>query len=289
MGKEHISPLVSVVVITYGHERFLLQCLESIVKQKTNFSYEIIISNDNSPDDSDGVIQKFIACNKKDNVTFRYFKHEINMGMTGNFIWTLSQSHGKYIAYCEGDDAWIDDNKLQLQVDYLDTHENISLCCGGFEDSFGLIQNIGAGKSVSGFEFTLEDNFKRWHTKSLTICFRNYPSLIPFLTKFKYARDIHLNYFLLNQGNGYYLNRVLGFYNIHEGGTVSLKSRDKLASMSYEVFNELYQLEQTKNLWQKVLVCNIINYKRNKKINLRYLHLNSIKDILLVIKALIRG
>lgn len=289
MEKEHIAPLVSVVVITYGHERFLLKCLESIANQKTDFMYEVIISNDNSPDDSDSIIRDFIANNARDNVIYRYFYHQNNKGMTDNFIWALSQSKGEYIAYCEGDDAWLDDTKLQLQVDYLSKHENISLCCGAFEDSSGKIHSLGQGRQACGFEFTLADNFKRWHTKSLTLCFRNYPSLVPFLRKFKLTRDIHLNYFLLNQGNGFYFNKVLGFYNIHEGGTVSLQSRAKLASMAYDVFNELYSLEKTKNLREMVAVCNVINYKRNRKINLRYLRVNSLRDVLLVIKALIKG
>lgn len=289
MEKEHIDPLVSVVVITYGHERFLLKCLESIVNQKTDFIYEVIISNDNSPDNSDSIIRNFIANNVRNNVIYRYFHHQNNKGMTENFIWALSQARGKYIAYCEGDDVWLSEAKLQLQVDYLIKHENISLCCGAFEDSSGKIHNLGHDRLTNGFEFTLKDNFRRWHTKSLTLCFRNYPALVPFLRKFKLTRDIHLNYFLLNQGNGFYFNKVLGLYNIHEGGTVSLQSRAKLASMAYDVFHELYSLEKTKNLWEKVVVCNVVNYKRNRKINLRYLRVSSVRDVLLVIKALIKG
>lgn len=121
------DPLVSVVMITYGHENYIQQAIESVLEQQCNFAFELIIANDCSPDNTDKIVEEIIKNHPKSNLIL-YHNHVKNKGIMPNFIWTLEQVKGKYIAICEGDDYWNDLFKLQKQVDYLELNTDCSLC-----------------------------------------------------------------------------------------------------------------------------------------------------------------
>lgn len=108
---------VTVVVITYGHQDYIQQTLQGILNQECNFSFEVIISNDNSPDATDEVIQQTLK-NYKNPSNIHYFYHTNNLGMMKNFEFVLKKASGNYIAVCDGDDYWTDNSKLQKQYDY---------------------------------------------------------------------------------------------------------------------------------------------------------------------------
>ena len=124
-------PLVSVIMITYGHEKYIKQAIEGVFLQKTKFIIELIISNDYSPDLTDTIVKDTIK-NTPDNIVVRYTCHSQNMGMIKNSLWTLSQAKGKYLAICDGDDYWINENKLQTQVDFLEQNPDFSICTHNF-------------------------------------------------------------------------------------------------------------------------------------------------------------
>ena len=120
--------LVSVIVPTYNQSEYLELTLLNIINQKTNFHYEIIISNDASTDNSDSVIQDIIKSKvNNENISIKYFNHEKNLGVIKNWMFCIEQCEGKYIAICEGDDYWIDENKLQKQTDFLEQNHNYGL------------------------------------------------------------------------------------------------------------------------------------------------------------------
>ena len=116
--------LVSVCVQTYNHEKYIKQCLDSILAQVTSFDFEIILGEDDSNDNTRNICIDY-AKNSPEKIKL-FLRHRkdviyINNVPTGryNFISNLNESRGKYIALCEGDDYWTDKNKLQKQVDFL--------------------------------------------------------------------------------------------------------------------------------------------------------------------------
>uniref|UniRef100_A0AAU6WSJ8 Glycosyltransferase n=1 Tax=Chryseobacterium endophyticum TaxID=1854762 RepID=A0AAU6WSJ8_9FLAO len=112
---------VSICITTYKHEKYIAQCLESIFAQEFNGTYEIIVCNDNSPDETEAVILEIINTHPKGN-TVKYFKNVPNLGYVKNTLFSFSKALGKYIAILDGDDYWIDPSKLQQQFDFLETH-----------------------------------------------------------------------------------------------------------------------------------------------------------------------
>lgn len=108
---------LSVIVIAYNHEKYLEQCLDSILMQDINFDIEIIIGDDFSNDNTPNIIK---AYHKKFPNIIRPFIRSQNLGATKNQYSCFLEAKGKYIAILDGDDLWTDKNKLKTQVDFLD-------------------------------------------------------------------------------------------------------------------------------------------------------------------------
>src|SRR6267378_159018 len=117
---------LSVVMVTYNHERYIAQALSSVVAQRTNFDFEIIVAEDCSTDGTRAIVMDFAR---------RYpgkilpLLRERNLGMMRNFKEALAASSGSYVALLDGDDYWIREDKLQAQVDFLDSHPDHAVCC----------------------------------------------------------------------------------------------------------------------------------------------------------------
>ena len=124
-------PMVSVIVMAFNHGPFIERCLNEILKQQTNFAFEIILGEDESSDETLDLCKK-IASENPDKIRLFLHSRENNILINGkrtgrfNFIYSLYLSRGKYIAMCDGDDFWTDPLKLQKQVDFLDTHKDYS-------------------------------------------------------------------------------------------------------------------------------------------------------------------
>lgn len=110
---------VSVVIATYNHERFLSQALESVVKQKVNFDFEVLVGDDCSTDNTANIVRKYAELYP--NIIVPFIR-EKNLGMAGNVMDLVLRAKGEYIAFIEGDDYWIDEKKLQKQIDFLDSN-----------------------------------------------------------------------------------------------------------------------------------------------------------------------
>lgn len=119
------KPTVSVCMITYNHEPFIRQAIDGILSQECNFSFELVIGEDKSSDNTRAICQEF---EEKYPEIIKIHLRETNIGVIQNFIKTLKVCTGKYIALCEGDDYWTDPQKLQKQVDFLENNEDFAIC-----------------------------------------------------------------------------------------------------------------------------------------------------------------
>lgn len=115
---------VSVCVMSYNLEKYIAEALDSILIQKVNFKYEIVVGDDFSTDKTREILQVYA---RKHPSIFKLLLHKCNLGMLANFAQTLKQCRGKYIAILDGDDYWIDPLKLQKQVGFLETHSDYSM------------------------------------------------------------------------------------------------------------------------------------------------------------------
>lgn len=110
---------LTVIVISYNFERWIEKCLQSIAEHQTNFDFGIFIRDDSSTDSTRELIQNFIKA-QNDRSRYRLFFEEENLGVNKNYELLISNCQSQYISHIDGDDYFINPQKLQFQVDFLD-------------------------------------------------------------------------------------------------------------------------------------------------------------------------
>ncbi len=122
---ENNKPKVSICCITYNQKNYIKQALDSFLMQKTNFPFVVIIGDDASNDGTTEIVKEYAL--KYPDIIKPVFQ-ERNSGGFKNFCDVFNLIDTEYVALCEGDDYWTDENKLQKQVDCLDAHKNCTIC-----------------------------------------------------------------------------------------------------------------------------------------------------------------
>lgn len=132
---------VSIICITYNHEKYIEKALEGFVMQKTSFPFEVLIHDDASTDKTADIIREYEE--RYPNIIKPIYQKENQYSKGCQYIKDAISPHihGKYIAFCEGDDYWIDSMKLQKQFDALENHPELDICAhGAYIESNGKIR-----------------------------------------------------------------------------------------------------------------------------------------------------
>ena len=207
-GKMDLKPHLSILMMAYNQGDYIQEAIESVLKQVLPFEWELVIGDDASTDNTEEVVLEFVA---KYPLNIRYFKHEKNIGLHLNYIFSVAQCKGKYIALLEADDYWIDIDKSKRQVNFMDENPNVVWT---FTDGIlvneknEIIQKIQFDKpEIFNFEFFLGHFFNPLNN---TIVFRktaepiNYPlffnSVAQWDTVLHYLRSLKgdIGYIALN-------------------------------------------------------------------------------------------
>ena len=142
---------ISVCMITYKHEKYIAEAINGVLMQECKFDFELIIADDNSPDNTFLIINEIIK-NHPNGSKIKYFKHSANIRMQNNSTFVFSKAKAKYIALCEGDDYWTDPLKLQKQFEFMEANSEYSCV---FHDSIIVDEN---NNYISDF---IHDNIHR--------------------------------------------------------------------------------------------------------------------------------
>ena len=158
IGSNNMDFLLSIVVITYNHEKYIRKCLDSILMQDVDFSFEIIVSDDCSTDQTAQIITEY---QDKYPDIIKPNLRAINVGATKNQYDCFLRCTGNYIAILDGDDFWTDKQKLKIQTDFLKNNETFIACTQRYsvvDENNNVTQEIfyGLGRPESG-EYTIND------------------------------------------------------------------------------------------------------------------------------------
>lgn len=170
------APLVSIWCLAYNHEKYIRDCLDGFVMQKTNFKFEAIIHDDASTDNTARIIQEY--ADKYPDIIKPIFEKENQYSKHDGSLNRIMKEHmrGRYVALCEGDDYWIDSYKLQRQVDFLETNPEYGLVHSDYAclvEAEGKFVHKAAKKKYTINEGDVFlDLFKECSIKTLTICCR---------------------------------------------------------------------------------------------------------------------
>lgn len=230
---------VSVLTITYNHERYITQAVESVLMQDTSFDFELVIGEDCSPDGTRAHVER-LALQHPDRI--RLLPSERNLGMQPNFIRTFAECRGEYIAILEGDDFWTNPAKLQMQADYLDAHPECSIC---FHDAISVSQDgktelRRAARPPQAERSTLTDLLRRNFITNCTVMFRNrlFPSFPGWFAN-AVIGDWLLHVFNAQYGDIGFLPDVMAAYRVHTGGVYSTQSFVKMMQQTIMVREQM--------------------------------------------------
>lgn len=227
------DPLVSIRCLVYNHELFLRQCLDGFVMQQTTFPFEAIVHDDASTDGSAAIIREYAEkypdiikpIYETEN---QYSKHD---GSIARIMDAATHPNSKFIALCEGDDYWTDPHKLQIQVDFLDSHPDYSLSVHCFrflynDQSFSDIYPIGFFDNDEEYRTLTIDDYKKglYFTQTLTSVFRKTALVNSKYLNYSVKFDMTLFYALFTQGKCVLFNRMMGVYRRHSGSVTSGKN-----------------------------------------------------------------
>ena len=219
-----MKPLVSISCITYNHERYIRDTLDSMLSQKTDFDFEILIHDDASTDKTADIIKEYQSKYPDIIKPILQSQNQYSIGIINvSGRYNFPRAQGEYIAMCEGDDMWCDDNKLQLQVDYMRGHSECSLCfhsariiTEGGELHKALMrplkksQVVSASKLVgSGFRIpTASLFFRTEYVRKQPDYYTNCP-----------IGDIPLQLMLAQKGDAYYIDKPMSMYRFAVAGS----------------------------------------------------------------------
>lgn len=211
------KPIIHVVVITYNQEKYISQCIESILQQQTNACVQILIGDDASQDRTGDILEQY-AASYPDKI--QLIRRRVNIGASANLKDLIERASGDYIAFCEGDDFWIDPQKIERQRHFLSENPNLAGCTHDIilvDENNRLLDNqhlqwVRSKDIYSMRDFDLSKlpghlssllirNTKRWKAmeKSLLLCDRN-------------SSDSVLFFLLLTLGNIGRLSRKMSAY-----------------------------------------------------------------------------
>jgi glycosyltransferase involved in cell wall biosynthesis len=160
-------PMFSVCVITYNQENFISQTLESILSQKHDFSWELLVGDDCSSDGTRKIIQEYA---EKFPEIVRPIFNEKNLGLVKNFFSVMKNARGKYIMECAGDDWWLP-GKAKTQIDFMENHPEIGMCygkCFTYKDGKKLDEKKAGWIVKKTFAEFIQGN----SVPALTVCYR---------------------------------------------------------------------------------------------------------------------
>ena len=214
-------------MITYNHEAYISQAIGGVLMQETDFPIELVIGDDCSTDRTRQICLEY---QQEHPDLIRLLARENNLGISPNFLDTLTNCTGEYIALCEGDDYWTDPKKLQKQIDFLSNNPDFTVC---FHNALIVYENEGKASRLSNSkvseELGFDDIIGRRFFMTVSCVFRNgqFDQLPPSLVVFDWV--LHL----LNSKNGKikYLPDVMAVYRKQESGWSNLGQKTKVKEL----------------------------------------------------------
>ena len=220
---KHNSIEVSVICITYNQEKYLETAIESILSQKTDFTYEIIVHEDVSNDGTREIIQSYMKEHPAHIIGIFEKKNQYSQGKDFFSALVTDVAKGKYIALCEGDDFWIDDNKLQKQWEALESHPECDMCaCWGTivsEDGANQISQIRprTGDGLLAIEDVIMGGGLYLATAGLFFRKSMYDEMMPFEKVLSMDYTIQMKGAL--RGGIYYIDQKMAAYRRYSEGS----------------------------------------------------------------------
>ena len=241
------QPKVSVLMITYNHEKLIAQAIDSVLMQKTTFPFELVIGEDCSTDGTGAIVAEY---SRKYPEIIRPHLPEQNLGALENGRAIFRASRGKYLALLEGDDYWTSPNKLQAQADLLDNHPETVICAHHVVCRYDNSEPDETVPHLPGGFYNLEHLLQRHQYQARSFIYtasamfrRVIDDISPKWSRHLAMGDMPLFVELAKHGNICLLEDVMGVYRVHAGGCwtgmAAIRRENKIREMWGALYNNL--------------------------------------------------
>ncbi|MCI1966660.1 MAG: glycosyltransferase [Oscillospiraceae bacterium] len=243
---------LDVVLVTYNHTRFIEEALQSVLNQKTDFDFDIIVADDCSTDDT---VEKIRKLEQRTTIPFRYLKSQKNLGITKNYQRAFHASTAEYIAVLEGDDIWTDPHRLQKHVNFLENHLECTMSfnqylVADYENAKYHIQP--SWSCEKGYQFITSRDIARDNLiGNFSTCVYRKAALDTLPEKLfeMTAYDWITNIMVGRNGMIGYLTDVMSVYRIHSGGVWSGQKESEQIRDTLECIRQYNEI--TDHLFEK--------------------------------------
>lgn len=238
---------VIIVITTYNLDKYIGEALDSLLRQKTNFPYKILVADDCSTDNTVNILKHYQK-NFPDIIELAL--SDTNGGSLVNSNRVFDGLQSEYFSFLDGDDYWVGEDRLQKQVDFLDSHPECSMCGGNTQylregKLSGLVVNPQKTNKSYSFQSMLDNGIPFVHTSALMVrnsifvnglpkCYRDAENTFEncALRGEDFRRILHLE-----QGSMFVMNDVLSVYRIHSAGIWQSSSEEKRSIESAIAYN----------------------------------------------------
>lgn len=206
---------LSIVVVTYNQDKYIRTCLDSILMQEIDVDYEVLVADDCSTDSTPQICDEYGALHPQ----FKIFHHKKNIGLLQNWEFVMNRCEGEYIAILEGDDYWIQSDKLKKQISFLDTHKEFSAVFTRakihYMDEGAEVSDERYLPSLEEREYSEREICERFIVLSSSLMFRNCLCPIHYTDQLLYA-DLYTFILLSKKGKMYCIGEQTAAYRIHK-------------------------------------------------------------------------
>ncbi len=243
--------MLSIICLAYNHGRFIKQTLEGFVNQQTEYKYEVLINDDASTDGTTDIIREYEK--KYPDIIKPVYQKENQYGKKNLTMSLIDIAKGEYFAFCEGDDSWTDMNKIQKQIEYMESHPECTLCIhnskritetGKFlsdivvSDQDGIIPIENIIRGGGNFCATNSIMGKMEHAK-------NPPEFL-----LKCGLDYTWQIYLATCGYAYCFHDIMSVYRVAVAGSWSERMENDPVAYS-KVFVRINEMLNSYNIWSK--------------------------------------
>lgn len=267
--QEEIQIKVSVCVMTYNQEKYIRQCLQSIVDQETEYRFEVIVADDCSTDGTEEIIKEFA---ERYPSLVRAVFHQANVGAGINYRSAHDLARGEYVAHCDGDDYWLP-GKLSYQSNLLDQNPEASQCWGCAH----LVDDDGdkIGLFPSRLARYLYPRIITARHIALSYALVGQHSTQMYRRKFKYnfdetrpVLDFWIAFNMALYGHAIYSKKIVGCYRVTKSPSMTRTASKKRATVDFLAChladlienNSQFTSEAVANIAVRRFVSNLISH-----------------------------
>lgn len=228
--------MVSIHCVAYNHAKYIRKTLDGFLKQRTNFKFEVLIHDDASTDNTQEIIKEYTEKYPDIFKPIYQSENQYSKGIRVAYAYNFPRIAGKYSAFCDGDDYWNDEYKLQTQYEILEKHKECSMCVHSAqivsekeEKKVGIVpeKNISEG-IINAEDYLRYELIEGWVAQASSYFIRSqyikeYIDEKPEFCRNMLVGDFPLVLYMLTKGNVYFLNKEMSCYR--SGGQGSYRNR----------------------------------------------------------------